>query len=67
MTWVPAACQCGEVDSCPAESSAWWVTAAAAPAPEAAHSAVVLVWKAVEELTVVAGAAAGLEFEEAPE
>lgn len=66
MTWVPAACQCGEVDSCPAESSAWWATAVVA-APEAAHSAVGLVWKAVEELAVVAGVEAGLEVEEGPE
>lgn len=65
MAWVPAACLCGEVDSCPTESSAWWVTAAAAP--EAAHSAARLVWKAAEELAVVAGAEAGLEVEEAPE
>lgn len=40
---------------------------AAAAAPAAAHSAVGLVWKAVEELTVVAGAEVGLEVEEAPE
>lgn len=63
VTWVPVACPCGEVDSCPAESSAWLVTAVAAP--EAAHSAVGLVWEAVEELAVVAGV--GLGVEEAPE
>lgn len=63
MTLVPVACLCGEEDSCPAENSAWWVTAAAAP--EAAHSAVGLVWQAVEELSVVAGAEE--EVEEAPE
>lgn len=38
-----------------------------AAAPEAAHSVVGLVWKAVEELAVVAGAEVGPEVEEAPD
>lgn len=53
------------MDSCPAENSAWWVTAAAVP--EAAHSAVELVWVAVEDLAVVAGPEKEVEVEEAPE
>lgn len=65
-TCVPAASSCGVADSFLAESSASWVTVAAA-APEAAHSAEGLVWKAVKELVVVAEAEVGLEVEEAPE